>query len=197
MDNSIPTIVFEVTYGQSTRYLALEAARHIRLMMGQILLVVAIDITHEPNTRPKKLQSVTWSHWEEDVKAHAVITKQDGDRVYEVEAERSPEEDPLSATAFKALIPVSDPDDDQLLRIRATETFKWELFPSPKISRIDTLHHHLYRDPKDADMGVPAFSFSVSDIMTVSYDLLCFIANHRVEYAHPSRKPCPHRLSPT
>ncbi|KAH8985703.1 hypothetical protein EDB92DRAFT_1345699 [Lactarius akahatsu] len=93
MDNSTPTIVFEVTYGQSTRCLALEAARHICLTMGQILLVIAIDITHEPNTRPKKLQSVTWSHWEQDVHAHAVITKQDGDRVNEVEAERSPGED--------------------------------------------------------------------------------------------------------
>ncbi|KAH9060368.1 hypothetical protein EDB83DRAFT_2552254 [Lactarius deliciosus] len=167
-DSGIPTIVFEATYGQSTRCLASEAARHICLTMGQVLLVVAIDITHEPNTRPKKLQSVTWSHWEEDIKAQSEITKQDGDRVYEVEAERSPG---VSATAFKALIPITGPDDDQLLRIRVTETFKWELFPSPKISRIDILHRHLYRDPKDADVEVPAFSFSVSDIMTVIKEL--------------------------
>ncbi|KAH8997671.1 hypothetical protein EDB86DRAFT_2914280 [Lactarius hatsudake] len=162
--SGIPTIVFEAIYGQSTRCLASEAARHICLTMGQVLLVIAIDITHEPNTRPKKLQSVTWSHWEEDIEAHAVITKQVGDRVYEVEAERSPG---VSATAFKALIPITGADDDQLLRIRVTETFKWELFPSPKISRIDILHRHLYRDPKDADVEVPAYSFNVSDMMTV------------------------------
>jgi hypothetical protein len=67
LDNTTPTIVFEVAYTQPTRSVVLEAARHICLTRGQVQLVVAIDIIHEANTKPRKLKSVTWSHWEEDV----------------------------------------------------------------------------------------------------------------------------------
>jgi hypothetical protein len=70
VDNSTPTIVFEVAYTQSSRKLAIEAARHICLSFGRVLLVVAIDITHrssDSRSPRRHLQSVTWSHWEEDI----------------------------------------------------------------------------------------------------------------------------------
>jgi hypothetical protein len=129
-DNTTPTIVFEISYTQTSRNLAKEAARHICLTMGWVLLVVAIDIIHERNTRPRKLHSVTWSHWEEDVRAHGVVTKQDEEEVNEVHAERRHGEDDTlhvlpPATAFLALMSV--PGDDKRHRIRVTETAKWEV----------------------------------------------------------------------
>jgi hypothetical protein len=46
-DNTTPTIVFEVAYTQPTRSVVLEAARHICLTGGEVLLVVAIDLIHK------------------------------------------------------------------------------------------------------------------------------------------------------
>lgn len=130
LDATTPTIVFEVAY-KTSRNLAIEAARHICLTMGRVLLVVAINIIHEPNTHPRKIKSVTWSHWEEDIGARGVVIKQDGEEVNEIRAERTHSEDDVisqilpTATAFSALISV--PGDDNRYRIRVAEMAKWEV----------------------------------------------------------------------
>jgi hypothetical protein len=64
------TTLTMVAYTQTSCNLAEEAAQHICLMMGRVLLVVAIDIIHKPNMNPRELESVTWSHWEEDVEGY-------------------------------------------------------------------------------------------------------------------------------
>lgn len=73
LDSTTPTIVFEVAYTQPTRSVVLEAARHICLTRGEVQLVVAIDIVHKANTKPRELKSVTWSHWEEDVLSYREV----------------------------------------------------------------------------------------------------------------------------
>jgi hypothetical protein len=69
-DNSTPTVVWEVTYyGETSTKLALDAAHHICLTRGRVLLVVTVDIVHEDNkdkNMPRKLKEVTWAHWEMD-----------------------------------------------------------------------------------------------------------------------------------
>jgi len=159
---------------QTSRNLAEEAAWHICLTMGWVLLVVTIDIIHEPNTRPRKLHSVTWPHWEEDVGAYGMVTKQDDEEVNEVRAERRQGEDNTlhvlpPATAFSALMSV--PGDDKRYRVRVTETVKWELFADPKISRINILHRRLYRDPDDEDWDTLPFIFSDSAKPFVCLDI--------------------------
>jgi hypothetical protein len=42
-----------------------------------------------------------------------------------------------------------------------------QLYPDPRVSKIDVLYRHLYRDPDDGDAQTPAFSFNTGDIMTV------------------------------
>ena len=36
-----------------------------------------------------------------------------------------------------------------------------------EVERINVLHRHLYREPYEKDIDVPAFSFSTSDILAV------------------------------
>jgi hypothetical protein len=128
-DSSTPTIAFEVTYSQSTRSVVEEAARHIFLTRGQVQLVVAIDIVHEKETRPRKLESVTWSHWEEDVLSHDVV-EDDDNVVDEVFSEREDEENSEDfvlppPTAYTAV--VAQPGGQRRCRIRAEETGKWQV----------------------------------------------------------------------
>jgi hypothetical protein len=63
MDNTTPTVVWEVAYSETERKLALDAARHICLSLGLVQLVVAVKIEH-CDSFPKRLERVTWSHWE-------------------------------------------------------------------------------------------------------------------------------------
>jgi hypothetical protein len=125
-----PTVVFEAASTRSSRNLAMEAARHICLTLGLVKLVVTINIVLQPNTFPRKLQSVTWSHWEEDFSAFCVVPKQDSQEINVIREERRHEEDDSlhvlpSATAFSAVI--HSPSMDQKYRIRVTETEKWEV----------------------------------------------------------------------
>jgi len=136
-DNTTPTIVFEVAYTQTSRNLAEEAARHICLTMGRVLLVVAINIIHKLNTSPRELESVTWSHWEEDVGGYSVVTEQNDEEVNEVHAERRHGEDDTlyvlpPTTSFTALMSV--PGNDKRCRIRATEMAKWEVRSSRPVT---------------------------------------------------------------
>jgi hypothetical protein len=128
-DSSTPTVVFEVAYTQHTRNVALEAARHICLTRGEVRLVVAIDIVHKRGVRPRELESVTWSHWEEDVLKCDVVEHED-DEVDEVYPERGDEENDEDyvlppATAFTAV--VAQPGGRKRYRIRAEETAKWQV----------------------------------------------------------------------
>lgn len=128
-DSSTPTIVFEVAYSQSTRSVVREAARHICLTRGEVRLVVAIDIVHKKEIRPRELESVTWSHWEEDVLSHDVVEHED-DEVDQVRSERGDEENSEEfvlppATAYTAM--VAQPGGQRRYRIRAEETAKWQV----------------------------------------------------------------------
>ena len=143
-DNTTPTVAYEVAYTQTSCNLVEEAARHICLTMGRVLLVVAIDIIHEWNTHPRKLHSMTWSHWKEDVRAYGVVMKQDEEEVNEVHAERRHGEDDTlhvlpPARAFSALMSV--PGDDKKYCICVTETAKWEVRYASAVYRlIDNVH---------------------------------------------------------
>jgi hypothetical protein len=128
-DSSTPTIVFEVAYSQSTRSLVREAARHICLTRGQVQLVVTIDIVHKRGTSPRELESVTWSHWEEDVLSHDVVEDYD-DELDQVSSERGDEENSEEfilppATAYTAV--VAQPGGQRRYRIRAEEMGKWQV----------------------------------------------------------------------
>lgn len=132
IDTSTPTIVFEVAYSQSSFDLAKEAARHICLTRGQVLLVIAIDIVHEPRLHgaPRVLRSVRWSHWEEDVMVHHPCRRQ-GARLNVVSAERNPgENDDVHclppATAFTAKVRAKG--SKQTYNIRAYQTESWEVW---------------------------------------------------------------------
>lgn len=120
-----PTVVFEAASTRYSRNLAMEAARHICLTAGLIQLVVTINIVLQPNTYPTKLQSVTWSHWEEDVSAFCLVSKEDSQEINVIREERRHEEgDSLQvfppATAFSTVGYL--PSMDQKYRIRVTET---------------------------------------------------------------------------
>ena len=67
-DSTCPTVIFELAYSQSAHTLALAAAQHICLTMGQILLVIAIKVLLELGSH--KIKNIMWSHWEEDFLAH-------------------------------------------------------------------------------------------------------------------------------
>lgn len=127
-DITTPTVVFEVAYTQSTRDVSLEAARHICLTGGDVLLVVVIDIEHERGSDPRELKSVTWSHWEEDLNGYGPIEDADSDDVNVVCADRGEgeEEDFVlpPATAFKAVITEAD---GRKRRIRAVQTAQFEV----------------------------------------------------------------------
>lgn len=133
-DSCIPTIVFEVAYTQSSRDLAENAARHICLTLGQVLLVVAIDIIRTKD-EPKRLFSVTWSHWEEDVNARKLIVPNlDNGDDNMVRAEREGDEDDEEhilppAKAFSATVCIRDiiTSEDERHHIRATETQRWQV----------------------------------------------------------------------
>jgi len=85
--------VFEVAYTQPTRSVVLEAARHICLTRGQVQLVVAIDIVHKANTKPRELESVTWSHWEEDVLSYREVEDEAEGMVDDIRPEAPDRED--------------------------------------------------------------------------------------------------------
>jgi hypothetical protein len=93
-DNTAPTIVFEVAYTQTSRNLATRGSTTHLPHHGAGVLVLVIDIIHERNTCPRKLHSVTWSHWE-DVGAYGVVTKQDDDEVNELRERKHGEDDAL------------------------------------------------------------------------------------------------------
>jgi hypothetical protein len=98
-------------------------------MMGWVLLVMAINIIHKPNTNPRELKSVIWSHWEEDVESYSVVMEQNGE-INQICAERDHGEGDIihvlpPATSFTALMPI--PGNDQRCHIHATETAKWEV----------------------------------------------------------------------
>lgn len=130
-DSTHPTVVFEMAYSQSAQSLATAAARHICLTMGRILLVVAIKVSLEPKSHPRKIKSIVWSHWEEDIIAHRFVPKQEGNPVDEVHAERAHgENDDVvlpPATAFSAIVSVADLDKG--LFIRAVQTASWRVRP--------------------------------------------------------------------
>jgi hypothetical protein len=112
------------------RSLATEAARLICLTTGRVFLVVTIDIIHVPNSHPKKLQSVTWSHWEEDLEAHRVVPKQDDEILNKVF--RSDGQDDTTYvlppdTSYWSLMSVPG-DNHQRYFIKATETAKWKVW---------------------------------------------------------------------
>ena len=128
-DNSTPTVVFEVAYSQDTRSVVEEAARHICLTRGEVQLVVAIDIVHKTGTKPRELESVTWSHWEEDVLSCDVVEHED-DEMDKVHPDRGDEENNEDyvlppATAFTAV--VVQPGSGKRYRIRAEQTAKWRV----------------------------------------------------------------------
>jgi hypothetical protein len=130
LDNYIPTIIFEVAYTQSSRDLAETAAQHICLTLGQVLLVIAIDIIRT-KVEPKKIISVTWSHWEEDIKARRpIIPNVDSGDDNIVRAEREDgdidEEHVLPpSTAFSATIF----DGRKRFNVRAAEMERWQVRP--------------------------------------------------------------------
>jgi len=82
-DNSTPTVVWEVGYSENVKKLALDAARHICLTRGRVLLVITIDIIHEDNRvngGSRRLKEVKWAHWEMDYSAcQEVDDKWDGE----------------------------------------------------------------------------------------------------------------------
>jgi hypothetical protein len=128
-ENDVPTIVFEVAYTQSTRDVSFEAGRHICLTGGDILLVVVIDVKHKRGSKPRKLEAVTWSHWEEHVDSYRECMNEEGDEINVVRAEREAGEDEEehvlpAASAFSALITEAD---GKLYRIRATRTAQYQV----------------------------------------------------------------------
>jgi hypothetical protein len=64
--NSKPTIAWEVTYSESEKKLTTDAARLICFSRCGVLLVVALNINVSGTGESRKLNSVTWSHWEMD-----------------------------------------------------------------------------------------------------------------------------------
>jgi hypothetical protein len=128
-ENAVPTIVFEVAYTQSARSVSFEAGRHICLTGGDVLLVVVIEVNHKRGSRPRQLETVTWSHWEEDVDSYRECVNEDGDEINVVHAEREEGEDEEehvlpAASAFSALITEAD---GKLYRIRATRTARYQV----------------------------------------------------------------------
>ena len=125
-DNTTPTIVFEVAYTQATRSVVLQAARHICLTGGEVLLVVVIDLVHKAGSNPRELESVTWSHWEEDI-LNSYMESRDSDddsKTNNTDMERDDGENETDyilppATAFKATIPRPG---NQKYHIRAVQT---------------------------------------------------------------------------
>jgi hypothetical protein len=87
-ENDVPTIEFEVAYTQSARDVSFEAGRHICLTGGDILLIVVIDVKHKWGSKPRKLEAVTWSHWEEHVDSYREYVDEEGDESIVVRAER-------------------------------------------------------------------------------------------------------------
>ena len=87
LDRTSPMIVFEVAYTQPSRKVELEAAHHICLTRGQVQLVIAIYIVHRAKTKPRELVSVTWSHWEEDVRSYREADDGDESELNVVHAE--------------------------------------------------------------------------------------------------------------
>lgn len=128
-DNTTPTIVFEIAYTQTTRSVVLEAARHICLTGGEVLLVIAIDIVHKTNTNPRELESVTWSHWEEDIGGFDEVKNPDDYEVNSIFPDRGDDNDEdyvlPPATAFTGVI--HGPDKRKKYHIRAVQTDKWRV----------------------------------------------------------------------
>jgi hypothetical protein len=126
-DNTTPTIVFEVAYTQPSRSVSQEAARHICLTGGEILLVVVVNIEHKVNTNPRELMTVTWSYWEEDVDSY-LVEDDAGDTDIDIQRDDGVDDteyvDPTPATAFKAVIPRPG---NKRYHIRATRTDHWEV----------------------------------------------------------------------
>ncbi|KAH9038096.1 hypothetical protein EDB85DRAFT_1888153 [Lactarius pseudohatsudake] len=151
---SLPTIAFEVGYSQRRLSLAKKAAQYICLTLGNVLLVIAIDIVHVPNCRPRKLKSVTWSHWEQDPTHHREARDDETDNIWEATP---------SPLAYSTVVRLRG--TDRRIHIRATETNRWELYPNPEISEINILHRHLFREPSEPDSETVAFRLKTSEIM--------------------------------
>lgn len=129
-DTTTPTIVFEIAYTQTTRSVVLEATRHICLTGGEVLLVIAIDIVHKKNMKPRELESVTWSHWEEDIDSFDEVKNPDDYEINNVSPDRGEgdnDEDYVlpPATAFTGVI--HGPDKQHKYHIRAVQTDKWRV----------------------------------------------------------------------
>jgi hypothetical protein len=70
-DNTTPTILFEVAYTQPSRSISQEAAHHICLMGGEILLVVVINIEHKVKMNPRELKTANGTYTTEG--AHSAV----------------------------------------------------------------------------------------------------------------------------
>jgi hypothetical protein len=75
---STPTLACEVASSESETKLHLDAARLICLSRALILLVIAVKITYQPNSSPRKLLRVTWSHWEPDFRSFKKVEDTQG-----------------------------------------------------------------------------------------------------------------------
>lgn len=90
--------------------------------MEQVHIVITIDITHELNTQT--INSITWSHWEEDIAVHGLISKQDAEDTNEVHMERmNAEDDTLfslpPATSFSVWVTVAGHDKGFVCTVQA------------------------------------------------------------------------------
>ncbi|KAH8993096.1 hypothetical protein EDB83DRAFT_2534734 [Lactarius deliciosus] len=160
LDHSVPTIAFEVGFSQSRDKLMKKAAQLICLTAGHILLVIAIDIVHVPNSCPRRLKSVIWSHWEEDHIHHV----EDPEHTVGEEDNVITRVTDSSTLAFSATVSVHGMT--QRVHIRATEKKKWRLYPGdPEIPEIKILHRHLFRDLNEAAAEMTVFSFNTSEVM--------------------------------
>ncbi|KAI9446279.1 hypothetical protein H4582DRAFT_2052354 [Lactarius indigo] len=156
LNHSILTITFEITYSQTTQSLEIMAAQHICFTLGHILLVIAIDISRVRDSPTREIESVTWSHWEEDPHFHEELASgSQGDGADNVVACVGKLPPTYSATVCISKM-------DKQVKIGATQTECWKLYPHADTEEIKILQCHLFHGTSLKDV---AFSFKKEEVM--------------------------------
>lgn len=95
VNNTTPTVVWEVGYSEGAKKLGLDAARHICLTRGLVQLVITIDISHEGKRvdGSRRLKEVKWVHWEMEYGAFQEVEDDWGGQLNILEPDRLEEVD--------------------------------------------------------------------------------------------------------
>jgi hypothetical protein len=125
--NSTPTVVFEYGYTETSRKLALDAARHLLLSQGLVQLVVVIDAKRKMGSQDGSmvLDRVTWAHWEVDGGSFEEVDPSWRGDLNDPQPDRDVDEDFVQppADAYKAVIEM----DGTRYHLRASKVNEWEV----------------------------------------------------------------------